>query len=199
MKTKVRRSLRLVVLSFVTGCASTPIPKTNCELDFESALTTDINQPYADFDQTKNSGWRRLDSSGCYEEAADLIEAYIEANEADEMSLVWHIAQLRASAGDYERAIVFASKSLRESEELDERQLRWNDYVRGTIAFLRRDKAALVYFRNQVAAGVDDYVGNENNARILDLLISNYELSYLEASSRPVATNPVEMGRDMSQ
>ena len=34
----------------------------------------------------------------CHGEAADLIEAYLEHNEASESSLIWHVAQMRANA-----------------------------------------------------------------------------------------------------
>jgi hypothetical protein len=50
----------------------------DCEVKYKKHLTTDLELSYEEFDQTMDSGMRILVNAGCHQEAADLIEAYIE-------------------------------------------------------------------------------------------------------------------------
>jgi len=96
--------------------------------------------------------------------------------------LRWHVAQLRASAGEYELAIASARLVLRESEDFSTRPLRWNDYVLATIAFLEKDREKLVEHRDRVAKG-DDYRGNAINLKLLNALLKHFDQNYLYATS----------------
>ncbi|RFF31201.1 hypothetical protein DZC52_05110 [Wenzhouxiangella sediminis] len=155
--------------------------EADCEKLFQQHLETDLSLSYQEFDQTMGSGFRALAQAGCERRAADLIEAYIEATGAEQSSLRWHIAQLRASHGDNAEAIRYARASLRENEDLSEHPLRWNDYVLATIAFLEKNREALIDHRERVAEGVDEHRGNAMNLRLLDAMIEHFGASYSDA------------------
>lgn len=115
--------LFLVLAALAAGAASAEV---DCQQLYREHLESDLTLSYEAFDQTMGSGFRELSAQGCEREAADLIEAYIEATGAEQNSLRWHIAQLRASHGDYEQAVRYARSSLLENEDLSARPLRWN-------------------------------------------------------------------------
>lgn len=172
--------------TFVTGSllvfvAIQAHAETDCERLYQEHLKSDLSLSYEAFDQTMGSGFRALSAAGCEREAADLIEAYIEATGAGQSSLRWHIAQLRASHGAYSEAIRYARSSLIEEEKAAGIPLRWNDYVLATIAFLEKDRQALITHRDRVADGVEDHAGNAMNLRLLDALIEHFDASYSEA------------------
>lgn len=174
----------LIISTVFASCPTVTADDIDCAAMLKDALVSDIALTYEEFDQTQGRGFRRLADNNCQKEAADLIEAYITANNAHQNSLIWHIAQLRAAQGDYGQALIYARKSLNPAEDLSEHPLRWNDYVRGVIAFLESDKEALVYHRDRVALGVEAYFGNELNRKVLDSYITHFGRSYAYASSR---------------
>ncbi|GAA0335043.1 hypothetical protein GCM10009087_51730 [Sphingomonas oligophenolica] len=97
------------------------------------------------FDQTDN-GWRRIgERKGCEKAGAALIAAYVTRHRsglssAQRDQLAWHHGQLLALAGETHQAIsVF--RGIRDSEPAQ----YW--YREATIAFLRRDKPALLRAR----------------------------------------------------
>ncbi|NEZ04986.1 hypothetical protein G4Y73_12580 [Wenzhouxiangella sp. XN201] len=153
----------------------------DCQSLFEKHLESDMELSYQEFDQTMDSGFRVLGAKGCNEEAADLIEEYIRVNSAEQRSLRWHIAQLRAMHGANAEAVRYAKSSLLDQEDFSERALRWNDYVLATIAFLEGDRKGLVRHRDKVAEGVGEHPGNELNLKLLDALIENFGADYATA------------------
>ena len=153
-----------------------------CEDLLQEHRLTDLSLTYEEFDQTPGSGFRALAMKACYAEAATLILEYIAANNATQRSLYWHVAQLSASAGDYDTAISNARQALSPSEDLDTKSLRWNDYVLATIAFLENDLDALTRHRDRVAEGAD-YPGNAMNLRLLNALVLHFDQSYIYATS----------------
>ena len=159
------------------------VPDVDCAASFAKHYRSDLALSYEAFDQTEGSGFRVLAAQGCEREAADLIVEYIAANKAAQRSLRWHVAQLRATHGDVPRAIAYARSVLADAEDPAASPLRWNDYVLATIAFLERDKAALVRHRDNVAAGVDAHPGNALNLKLLDKLIARFGSSYAEATA----------------
>lgn len=150
----------------------------DCDVLFQEHMESDMELSYEAFDQTMDMGFRVLGAAGCHEQAADLIQAYIAHNEAEQRSLRWHVAQLRATHGDYEQAVEYANSVLLEAEDFAARALRWNDYVLATIAFLEKDREALAHHRNQVERGVGEHAGNELNLRLLDSLVRHFDQSY---------------------
>lgn len=106
--------------------------------------------PLEAFDQSEG-GWRSLDSDGCEGETADAMALYREVNAvalegADLSSLLWHEGQLRAAAGQVDRAIPLL---LADRDETDPVEAA---YVDATIAFLRQDRASLIAARDRLAA-----------------------------------------------
>jgi hypothetical protein len=156
----------------------------DCTNEYQKHVKTDLNLTYEEFDQTQNSGMRILGNAGCHKETADLIEAYIQKNQARENSLRWHVAQQRAMADDYPLSIISAKQALLAEENFAVRPLRWNDYVLATIAFMEGNKEALVAHRNEVAKGADAYFGNRLNLKLLDVLIANFGKSYSYAAGK---------------
>ncbi|MDX1570371.1 MAG: hypothetical protein R3200_07790 [Xanthomonadales bacterium] len=171
----------ILILIGLLLAAPHAIAEVDCAALFAEHLETDLGLSYHEFDQTPRQGFRSLAGAGCPAEAADLIERYIEETGATEGSLMWHIAQLRAVAGDYEAAIAAARRCIREDDTGD---FRWNDYVYGTIAFLQRDRQALIRFRDAVAAGVDDHHGNAMNVRLLNAMVEHFDEDYAYATSQ---------------
>jgi hypothetical protein len=157
---------------------STTANASNCKALLKQHLQSDLTLPYSEFDQTHGKGWRILTDQNCNLEAAELIERYIEKNAASESSLVWHIAQTRALAGKYRSAIKYAKRSLLTPEKDAKSKLRWNDYVLGTIAFLEKNKAALLKHRDVLEAEKESHFGNKMNLKLLNSFIHYYDKSY---------------------
>ncbi len=132
------------IVFLILGCFFTLNPvfaedADTCSYDKESMLELEQR----DFDQNFNSGWRAVNKKGaCNLTAADLIRAYIEKNGEDGLIMTWHEGQLRAMAGQTERAIELFEDA-REPEDQDD-WFGWNIYVDATIAFLKKDHDALI-------------------------------------------------------
>jgi len=156
----------------------------DCNVLYQAHLATDLTLEYQAFDQTQDQGFRVLAAAGCYREAADLIEAYVAATHAEQSSLRWHIAQLRATHGDNESAIRYARETLNDNEVKAAGALRWNDYVLATIAFLENDPDALQQHRDNVAEAADGHPGNALNLKLLNALQRHIGQSYAYATSR---------------
>ena len=169
-----------LTLLLISCCAHAATP---CQTLYAEHLQTDLQLSYEAFDQTEDSGFRVLAKSGCPKEAADLIERYVEHTHAQERSLLWHIAQLRAEDGDSAEAIRYARKVVGETEDHARHPLRWNDYVLATIAFLDHDKPRLILHRNRIAAASDAHPGNKLNLKLIDSLIRNFDKDYKYAVS----------------
>lgn len=106
-----------------------------------------------------NEGWRGLNSEGKHLEAAERILWYIDQNRekiTDKNpsipTLYFHAGQVYAMAGEeyYPQAIESFKKSYKDNEE-------WDLYVKGSIAFLNKDKKTL-----------DEAI--ENNGMNIDIL-----------------------------
>jgi hypothetical protein len=96
------------------------------------------------FDQDFTGGWRTLQREECWLVAADLIRDYRLAKSPASKILFWHEGQMRAFAGQTEPAILLF-ETTRESTFND--PFGWNLYVDATIAFLNKDKPALLKAR----------------------------------------------------
>ncbi len=116
-----------------------------CSYDKESML--ELKQH--DFDQAFDSGWRAVNKKGaCNLTAADLIREYIEKNGEDGVIMTWHEGQLRAMAGQTERAIRLFEDARNPPDEDD--WFGWNIYVDASIAFLKKDHDALVQAKEKL-------------------------------------------------
>ena len=116
---------------------------TRCDYDRTAMLALDQRA----FDQDMEGGWRRLARDpACRIAAADLIRAYREAHGPGGGILYWHEGQLRAGAGQTEAAIALFHQSRNPDDPFG-----WDHYVDASIAFLRRDRAALLAARDALA------------------------------------------------
>ena len=177
--------MRSLLWLFIPACfANAGLAATvDCQTEYQKHLKTDLNLSYQQFDQTENQGMRALAYAGCAKEAADLIVAYIQHNKSREISLFWHVAQQRASEGNNVEAIVYAKQSLVAVEDWQKKPLRWNDYVKATIAFLEKDLGTFQQHRQVVQQGKDQHPGNAMNLQLLDKLEKNFQKSYLQATA----------------
>lgn len=139
----------LIILVSLISCSS-PKPalvKTQAKCSYDRAQLMALDEQH--FDQDPKGGWRTIAYiPGCESTAADLIRDYRKAHRSQSYILYWHEAQVRAVAGDYKRAIPLMEKS-RKPEKTDFGG--WNYYVDASIAFLRKDKAALADARSKLA------------------------------------------------
>jgi hypothetical protein len=120
-----------------------------CEYDKDALLALDEKA----FDQDwsgRGGGWRAIASTpGCELAAADLLAAYQAKHPGSSTILAWHEGQVRASAGQYERAIPLLESARKPA---DQDIAGWNHYVDASVAFLRRDKSGLLAARKLLAA-----------------------------------------------
>jgi hypothetical protein len=157
-----------------------------CTVDDQAMMALGIRA----FDQDLEGGWRAVaNRQGCRDEAADLIRRYRD-NLQDRMRLLyWHEGQLRAGLGETEAAIALFDQARRKDAD----EYGWNHYVDASIAFLRRDRAALEAARARLAkAKVVDTSGIPNlraipgpprpmNLHVVDAFIRCFDRPYDEA------------------
>lgn len=136
---------------WVAGASGAAAQPTCPSVDHAALMAMDLRT----FDQTLHTGWRQVgDASGCEAEGADLIADYRSANAAalvngnpqDIAGLNWHEAQLRATAGQTDRAIRLFQYSRVAFDEGDAL------YGQATIAFLEHNHDDLVAARAKLAA-----------------------------------------------
>jgi len=173
-----------LLIAAALACLSINCAANDCEALYQQHLQTDMALDYEAFDQTAGQGFRALAEMSCEKQAADLIEVYIRNTRAQQPSLRWHIAQLRASHGDYENAIDYANQALLKREDFDVKPLRWNDYVLATIGFLEQNKEKLIHHRNRVAAASLEHQDNAQNLKLLDMLVKYFAYNYKYATSQ---------------
>lgn len=139
--------IALLSCSLLAAFDTRAAQQAGCALDRARALSLDERQ----FDQDMDGGWRMLAARrGCDLAAADLIRDWRHKHRSSAGLLIWHEGQLRANAGQTQEAISLMAQSRRAPGVPD--GAGWNVYVDATIAFLRRDLAALEQARLQLAA-----------------------------------------------
>ncbi len=141
-----------------------------------------LRMDFESFDQRPGRGWRLFAERGEHLAAAKLIERYLEANKELEpyqlVALTFHAGQMYAFAGETEPALRCFEQALLEQEPAG--PVRWNAYVKATMAFLRRDRDKLRECRNQIAEG-PKLQGKTPNLSVVDALIDNFDQPYCEA------------------
>ncbi len=196
----------LLALAFATVAAtSDKAPSVpDCPVDHAAMMALSVDA----FDQDMEGGWRALDNrKGCQATAADLIADYRRLPKAQGIGLLaWHEAQIRAGLGQSERAIALMRESYKtEAED----KAGWNPYVDGTIAFLRKDRAALEQARARLATvtpppGMEVKDGHFTmsvdgepvrvpwplNLNVLDGLLRCFDKDYTTAYGTPACRSP---------
>ena len=101
-----------------------------------------------EFDQNPNGGWRTLaQNESCLVVVANLIKDYRTINSNESSTLYWHEGQVRAMAGQSNKAVaLFKLARVKEDSDL----IGWNHYVSATIAFIQKDKKALIDAREHL-------------------------------------------------
>lgn len=192
--------MRLQYLSlFLAGfLALSGVHAAECAYDHTKMLAMEF---YA-FDQDMTGGWRSLDWS-CQPQILDLLHDYREAHKQDLPKsrynlLAWHEGQVRANMGDYVTAVPLLSGWLEDPMAVI------RDYAQATIAFLNRDKPALLAARAKLAAepmpeGFDpSSLGNFKwplNLNIVDGLAGCFDKPYEEAYGSEACTQIGEKER----
>jgi len=124
---------------------STDKPIDN-DIDCSYNLTKQLALSMNDFDQNYKGGWRVLSDKGCFSEAADLIALYREEN-LKPNSLLFHEAQMRASAGDYTTASQLMTEEIKQDKDSKQDHFGASYYLDATLAFFLRDREALIAAR----------------------------------------------------
>jgi hypothetical protein len=168
----------------------------DCRFDSAAMLAL----PFDRFDQDMSGGWRSIGAKGCFAAAADLLRHYrhdhTPLSEAERAILNWHEGQMRAFAGDYQRAIPALMRGVNDEEATAP---AFREYALGTVAFLEHDREALVSARARLAAmpkpegWSETHVVTMNgkpvtlsfawpmNLSVLDALIKCFDRPYSEA------------------
>lgn len=142
---------------------------------------------YLHFDQDLPAGgWRKFHTEGshaCDLEIRDITDAYVAKHDAELKPwqrdvLHWHSGQMSAIAGDGPRARAAMLRSIKPAEQPTDVFL-WNPYARATIAFLEKDRKALVAERALLAAGTSPF--NHSNLRIVDGFLRCFDTPYEQA------------------
>jgi hypothetical protein len=150
----------------------------SCTVPSEEARTQ-VTLSYDAFDARGGAyGWRVLNGAGCTDAAVELLTAYANANEgrlsgAQRRELEFHLGQTLAFAGRDKEAVPHF-----EGSNGSDASPEWQAYVAATLAFLRRDSAAL-------AAAREDYARiapGSMRLRIIDGLRACPKDSYAKAA-----------------
>ena len=183
----------LIFFAFSARADEQPDHSLRCVPERDALLNLD----YWTFDQDNERGWRAvMNVPGCESAAADLIADYhkqlrekgepvvvnyegqnITMSPNGEMTMLyWHEGQVRAFSGETEAAIALFEKSLSPPEQ---NFMGWNDYVTGSIAFLKKDRAAL----DEATAKMKRWGRSNLNYRVLDRLQNCFEEPYSKSYS----------------
>jgi hypothetical protein len=179
----LRRTLTPLLLA-AAGLIAGPVHASTsaaCAAQLKEVAPSALELEYGEFEKQHGKGFRALADKGCHKEAGDLIEQYMGRNKETPVHLRWHLAQMRAMAGQKEEAIKHARATLWPDATAAGQSFKWNDYVLGTIAFLEGDKAKLTEHRDRVGAHARANKGNINNVVVLSQLVDNFGKSYKDA------------------
>ncbi len=195
------RTVKLTAIFLFTACTTgsehMPARHTKTAVQCVENRTSLLSLDQSSFDQDLKGGWRVVaDKEGCLLIAADLIRDYRNAHETTNRTYVlfWHEGQLRAELEQTEEALSLFKNAYQD------RSNAWNYYADATIAYLERDKSALLKARKKLSTlpkpswWNDDYIarylaaaGNRPSwpahLKAVDSLISCFEKPYSEVFS----------------
>lgn len=174
----MKRTLLWVGLCLWASLAQAADPAPSCKQRYEELTPLVMRMPYREFDQSE-AGWRKL--SDCPAEAASLLKRYLARTEYEARNLRWHLSQTLAMAGDTAAAITAAEQSRDPPDVERSTQFRWNVYVDGTLAFLRRDRTAFDKQREALRNAAVAHPENLSNLAVLDRLATCFERPYKQA------------------
>lgn len=183
-----------MTLTYILLSAAGAMAEPHCDYEASALLAL----PFARFDQDLTGGWRALANRGCHAAAAEAIRRYRAQHRTlsdnQRSVLLWHEGQALATVGDYQRAVPLLLAGVPVDDATG-----FADYALGTVAFLLRDKPALLAARARLAAlpsppgwtghttatvngqQVSIAVSWPPNLRVLDSLIACFDRPYAEA------------------
>ena len=202
----MRHPATLLLMLLLSACTTSHSVKdaqsaqSKCLTNEQREKLLSLNQDAFDQDLSGGGGgWRAIAAiPGCEIAAADIIRDYREKHSLTEGIIYWHEGQMRATAGDYPTAIQLFEKSRKPTEQ---NGAGWNQYVDASIAFLKKDKPALIHARESLSKisapsdftlkdGVFEIPNNSGkpfkmrwppNIDIVDGLIKCFDRSYRDA------------------
>lgn len=123
--------------------------------------------------------WMSLEENSQFMEAASYLLYKVQSDSTrNKHADYWHIGRMYGYLNDYEKAIFYLTKSTENINPNDDEQWWW--YFYGTIAFLERDKEALLKYMTKLSkVHTQSY---ESNAKTLESLYKNFDKGYWEAS-----------------
>lgn len=170
---KLERAFLVVCTLFLGGTAVESRAQEKSEKEY-------LELNFEQFDQNMDGGWRLHAKSGRYDQAAKLIEAYLDGRgdvtPGNKQMLHFHAGQMWAMGDQAEKAIGHFKKSTKSSKN---DFMHWNDYVEGTIAFLEKDIDKLRSARDRVSKA-EVPVSFNKNLVVLDMLLKAPKTSYRE-------------------
>ena len=174
--------LLLALLGSVTAQGSDNAVCTLSEADRRA----NARLSFEEFDQTGSTptSARRLGERGCWKEAAEATADYLIRGPAAPPEqlrvLLFHLGQFYAMAGEEARAADFVAASRRaDATDPASDALRWNDYVQGTWAFLRKDREMLIAARDSILSAPG--TRNRTNGALLAALERCFDRPYAVA------------------
>lgn len=175
------------VLTMLAAAALQPATSpASCTLD-EEAKRANAALSFDEFDQrgTLPSSGRKLGEAGCWRQAAEAWADYLIRGPAptpgQQRTMLFHLGQALAMAGEERRAADFVAATRMPADAVAQTELNWNDYVRGTWAFLVKDRPMLIAARDAVLAGAGR--GNANNGALLAGMERCFDRPYVIAYS----------------
>ncbi len=177
----------LLTLGFALPFFAAPASAADCAFDRGKLLGQDLQT----FDQSAD-GIHGLESRypGCNAALADLVADYRKAHpevlkNGNSYLLYWHEGQYRASAGQYPQAAeLFEQARLPAGPDF----AMWNLYVDATVAFVRRDRPALLKAHATLAGLPPESYAPDPKPMNLDVvagMVRRFGSSYTEAYSSP--------------
>ena len=178
--------MRALFLAMVLVCASAGTAfadEAKCTLT-PADKAANARLSFDDFDQkgVTPSTWRALEVAGCRKQAVEAAQDYLvngPPQTAGAKSIIlFHIAQTLAIDGDNTRAALMVATALY-PDHASPPDLDWETYLRGTWAFLVRDKAMLDVSVAKLLRETGD--GNRINGGVLKGLSACFDKPYAEA------------------
>ena len=126
--------------------------------------------------------WRKLADEGRYNEGGQLILSYLDISQkiTNPHALKWHAGQMFALAGNNRQAIKWFEKTYSIFYKWFGGQdgKAWYYYAKGTVAFLKRDKATL----QKIIGHWDKQLPKDINYTSLTTLLEKWDKTYREAT-----------------
>jgi hypothetical protein len=155
-----------------------------CELKPEQ-FHAFMQQDFDTFDQ-KPTGWRSLyvPSGACDLSIIVLIDSYHQSHQGklvpwQDRLLTWHVGQSLGFLNLYDLAIARFQNSY-DPQELPKPEFHWNAYVRASIAFMNKDRAALQRAHDEFITVAPM---ESNNFKIVERFIRCFDANYFDAYS----------------